>query len=64
MFFVCSLSFTPSFYLVDTGNDQSICFVVIILQVEIVQQVINSVTLLLELDKRMQIGDDIRDLLP
>ena len=36
----------------------------VISQVDVIQQVINSVTLLLELDKRIQRGEDIRDLLP
>ena len=39
-------------------------FFTVISQVNIVQQVINSVILLLELDKRIQRGEDIRDLLP
>ena len=33
-------------------------------QVEVVQQVINSVTLLLELEERIQRGENIQDLLP
>ena len=37
---------------------------IVTLQVDIVQQVINSVTLLLELDKRIQRGESIRDILP
>lgn len=36
----------------------------IILQVDILQQVINSVTLLVEIDKRIHRGENIRDLLP
>ena len=62
--FLCLFAVLYTFqWKVDAGKDQSICFVVIILQVEIVQQVINSVILLLELDKRIQTGEDIRDLL-